>query len=316
MAHESAKQGFAAAAKALKRFHNINVSENTVRHVVEQEGRQIQEFLKKEKTATEDFRESDGVTETTVDGVMVNTYVEEKGADSWREMKVALVSKREVGASCSPETMDSRKLPSPKAVCATAAIESSEEFGLRWAALLKRCHVFDFPNLHVLADGARWIWNMADKYFYRYQGCLDFYHASQTLYAAVKEMYDDPEEQNRKYQTLRTELLYNGWSGLQQELNNLRLELPSFIWEEFGEKLYKYFSKQAEHLNYSSRLQDGYSIGSGQVEGANKQLVTRRLKQTGARWRIRHANEMVSLLIAYRYNTLDKYWLYCYNNSC
>ena len=278
-------QGFASAAKSLKEFHNIHISENTVRRVAEQEGGQIQKFLEMDKTASEKFRKSDGIVETTVDGVMVNTYVEEEGADARPEMKVAVVSKRDAGNPCTPEDMDSRQLPPPKAVFATAAIEPSENFGQRLAKTLKNCHVFDFSNLHILADGAKWIWNMADQHFYRYQGRLDFYHASQTIYAALKEMYDDPEEQVRQFRRLLNALLYAGWTGFEQEASNLRVELPGRIWDEHGTKLYNYFSRHSDHLNYLFRLENGYSIGSGQVEGANKQLVTRRLKQTGARWR-------------------------------
>ena len=50
------------------------------------------------------------------------------------------------------------------------------------------------------------------------------------------------------------------------------------------------------HLGYAARLAEGRSIGRGQVEGAIKQLVARRLKWTGARWRPEHVGPLVELV--------------------
>ena len=50
------------------------------------------------------------------------------------------------------------------------------------------------------------------------------------------------------------------------------------------------------HLNDTGRLATGRSIGSGQVEGAIKQWVNRRMKRTGARWRADHVGPLVELV--------------------
>ena len=56
-----------------------------------------------------------------------------------------------------------------------------------------------------------------------------------------------------------------------------------------------YLLKHPTRLGYASRLADGRSIGSGQVEGAIKQFVNRRLKQTGAKWKVHHVGPLVEL---------------------
>ena len=43
------------------------------------------------------------------------------------------------------------------------------------------------------------------------------------------------------------------------------------------------------------------SIGSGQVEGACKHLIGRRLKQTGAKWKVERLDKM-AILCALRYS--------------
>ena len=50
------------------------------------------------------------------------------------------------------------------------------------------------------------------------------------------------------------------------------------------------------------------SIGSGMVEGSCKTVVGRRLKQTGARWRVRRVERMASLCCLAYGNQWDAYW--------
>jgi hypothetical protein len=69
-----------------------------------------------------------------------------------------------------------------------------------------------------------------------------------------------------------------------------------------------YFGRQREHLEYAGRLGLGQSIGSGLVEGSCKKVIGRRLKQTGARWRVRRANRMATLCCTLHGDTWDAYW--------
>ena len=61
------------------------------------------------------------------------------------------------------------------------------------------------------------------------------------------------------------------------------------------DELEHYLDAHAEHLHYAQRLAEGRVIGSGQVEGACKHWIGRRLKQTGDRWPIDRANRMAGL---------------------
>ena len=74
------------------------------------------------------------------------------------------------------------------------------------------------------------------------------------------------------------------------------------------EKLIAYFVPHYMHLDYRGRLEAGRTIGSGAVEGAIKQVVTRRLKQTGARWRPENAVRMVTLCSTALTDEWDAYW--------
>jgi hypothetical protein len=66
-----------------------------------------------------------------------------------------------------------------------------------------------------------------------------------------------------------------------------------------GEPLRALSAYPASHptrLGYADLLARGRSIGNGMVEGAIKQLVDRRMKRTGARWRVEHVGPLVELV--------------------
>ena len=66
----------------------------------------------------------------------------------------------------------------------------------------------------------------------------------------------------------------------------------------------------AERLKYRGRLSEGRAIGSGQIEGACKNLIGKRLKQTWAMWKVDRLNRMASIC-AVRYSEQWKYyWKY------
>ena len=69
-----------------------------------------------------------------------------------------------------------------------------------------------------------------------------------------------------------------------------------------------YFEPHAAHTGYAARLAQGQSIGSGLVEGTCKQVVCRRLKQTGARWTVRRVERMASLCALQACDQWDAYW--------
>ena len=49
-------------------------------------------------------------------------------------------------------------------------------------------------------------------------------------------------------------------------------------------KVLGYFRNNRSRMNYYHVAEEGYPIGSGEVEAANKMLVTHRLKRSGQRW--------------------------------
>jgi hypothetical protein len=56
-----------------------------------------------------------------------------------------------------------------------------------------------------------------------------------------------------------------------------------------------YLTNHSQRLNYRHRLACGEPIGRGLIEGDCKQVIGKRMKQTGARWTVANANRMAEL---------------------
>ena len=60
-------------------------------------------------------------------------------------------------------------------------------------------------------------------------------------------------------------------------------------------------------MNYYELAEEGYPIGSGEVEAANKMLVTHRLKRSGQRWG-RDGGQGVPFRALLKSDRLDRAW--------
>ena len=94
---------------------------------------------------------------------------------------------------------------------------------------------------------------------------------------------------------------------MERELTLLKSGLKESL-IKLVDSLLEYFRGNAGRLNYCERLADGRVIGSGLVEGACKNLVGRRLKQTGACWRVERANRMASICGLLYSNQWENAW--------
>ena len=250
--------------------------------------------------AVREFRDSAGDVEFTTDGTTVNTR------EGWREMKLGIFSKRDRGQPALPADWDSRTLPAPKVRVAFCAIETSEDFGARWGAWRKRLGLTDASGTTVLADGARWIWEEQRKHLTQAEGVLDVFHVLEHVSQTSRAVFGETPDGDHWTVGARQALLSDGWDGLSSHLAQTeagdeagRLSLAS---------LEAYLVPHVLHVDYARRLAEGRSIGSGQVEGACKNLVGRRLKANAARWRVRRVNRMAGLCAVMYSHQWDAYW--------
>jgi len=293
-----ASWSFDAAAKHLAEFCGLKTSDNTIRKVHEQAG-EIATWRHTDVEAHSEFRSSPGEIEFETDGTSVNTY------DGWREMRLGIFAKRDLAESATPDQWAARKLPAVEARAAFAAIEKADRFTSRWRRWAGRLGVSRDTLVHAVADGAKWIWEGLEDQFRHLDGVLDVYHALEHVAETAKVIDTEGAGWLDKSRSI---LLAEGWPGIAAELESAHGATRSRKKRNSIDSLRKYLGNHTQHLDYAAQLATGRTIGSGMVEGACKNVIGRRLKQTGARWRIRRANRMATLATTLYSNEWDHYW--------
>jgi hypothetical protein len=250
------------------------------------------------------FQQAKGEGEFYADGTFVHVRNDEDKAE-WREMKVGAFAKRERGGSAMPSEWHTRKLPKPTVVSAFAAIEGKEEFQERCQRERRRLGVGGVSS--ALGDGAKWIWNIVWEVFGETEECLDIYHGAEHLSDCGKIVFSDSVAQTEWFERIRLVLISEGFSGVERELDCLKVGLNE---KQLGavDSLLEYLRTNAKRLSYRERLAAGRVIGSGLIEGACKNLVGKRMKQTGTCWRLPRANQIATLCAVLYSHQWKAYW--------
>jgi hypothetical protein len=249
------------------------------------------------------FAAAAGLIEVPIDAGKVNT------TEGWRDVKVAVVAKREDGEPATPAEWADRELPAPTVRTVVAGIEDASAFSARVRAETDRLGVTTAADVTVLGDGAEWIWNLAEAVVPQATGVLDVYHAVEHIADAAKAVWGDgPGETTARLDAGRAALLTGGKAALEEWIGAAFAAVPAGRSTEPLLSLAAYMAKHPTRLEYAKRLADGRSIGSGLVEGTVKQLINLRLKRTGARWRAEHVGPLVELIALADSPEWSNYW--------
>lgn len=298
---------FAKVSEHLREMLGVRLSPETVRGITESHGKAMASFQPKDEATAEAFRDAKGEVEFAVDAGKVNTR--EHG---WKDLKIAVISKRESGASATPsQWCDEDRLPSATIAVAFAMIATSKVFRRCWKTPLQRLGVTTFSSVNALGDGAEWIWKSVQRVLSGCTQTLDIFHASEKLSLCAQHIFGEGQaEATAAFERGREKLLTDGWPGVCAWVAELLSVADASECErrrKFTEKLLGYFSKHVGRLNYRERLASGRAIGSGAVEGQAKTLGLR-LKSRGARWCTINVRPMASLVCVRHSVQWDAYW--------
>jgi len=283
------QQSFAKAQVALKEVAGWLLDDNTIRLLCHATAARAH-ASRDERTTAEAFAEAGGDQELQIDAGKANTL------QGWRDVKVAVFACRPRGQPTTPDQWDERDLPPPSVRAVVAAVEEVGPFGQRCAAEAQRLELLDPTALSVLGDGAEWIANLQERHFPGSRGLLDIWHGVGYLSDGAKAVFGaGSEEAKRQTQRGRLRLLEDGYAGVVQWVAEVGSQLPAGGDGACLGGVLNYFAGRQERLGYAVRLRRGQSIGSGLVEGSIKQLLNKRLKQTGARWKVEHVGPFVEL---------------------
>jgi len=146
----------------------------------------------------------------------------------------------------------------------------------------------------VVADGAVWIWNLADDRFAGARQRLDFYHVSQHLWAVAHTLHPDDAVAARAWvEPMLAKLKADASCEVITELEQLRQRVEGAAREKV-ERERAYLETHRDRLDYGTAKQRGEPLGSGAMESTCRQYQVR-FKRTGQFWSQTGAEALLSL---------------------
>lgn len=257
--------------------------------LVEHQRQQVSIELVKLPEARYDHDQRKGVT---MDGGMVNIR-----GEGWRELKVGAVFDIEQRLERDVHTRQLEPHAHAAQVRYAAVLGSKDQFAPALWALAVQHQV---PTAHescVCADGAAWIWNIADEYFPASRQIVDWFHATQHLSQAAQSRYPDDDSNRQGWlKTLRDDLYLGQLATVIVHLEQVGLDAEAH-----------YFREHQRRMQYLEFREEGYPIGSGTVESGVKQFK-QRLTGAGMRWKVTAAQQMILLRAAVLGDEFDTLW--------
>src|SRR5262249_32959232 len=161
-----------------------------------------------------------------------------------------------------------------------------------------------------LADGAQWLWKLADTYFGSAVQILDWYHLAEHGHKAAKALYGEWSEAAGQWaQRLKG---VRGEGRAAQALDEVRAEYAKArapAKRQALPELETYLEHNQTRMDYPRYRALGLPVGSGQVEAQCKTLVGARCKQAGMRnWTYAGAEAVLRLRAARQDGTFDGLW--------
>jgi hypothetical protein len=299
----AADLSFDRTREHLRELLGVAPASETLRVYCERQAARVARWQGQETGSAADFREAPGGWEFTIDAGKVNTR--EKG---WRDLKIAVAQRRPTAEPATPGQWESRELPAATARLMWADIAAAKRFRRSWWPRLRGLGLPSMAELHVLGDGASWIWKAAGRALTGCRQTLDIYHASQHIAAAGKRLFGEGTAAATAFHEHgRGLLLEEGWAGVCRLIGEELEREDTPPRRAALDRMLGYFVGHIGRLDYAGRLAAGDAIGSGVVEGAAKTLGLR-LKARGARWRHKNARAMAALICCRHTDQWERFW--------
>lgn len=249
-----------------------------------------------------------------MDGVQIPVVASETEGRTGRiEGQRARTRECKLGAVFTQATVDKDGWPvrDPDSTTYAGAIETAEEFGYRiYTEAFRRGWEWATTKI-VIADGAVWIWNLADQHFPGAIQIVDLYHARQHLGDLAALLCRHDAAARRRWMLPMQDLLDHGRiEFLVEWLREIAVEQmdanPGLAKEVLTEAAY--FATNADRMRYPAFREQGLFVGSGVIEAGCKSIAGVRLKQSGMFWTVRAANAVIALRCSRHNGTFEDYW--------
>jgi hypothetical protein len=318
-------KNFDKAAANLARTAQVRLSGETLRVLVEAEGKRVLQAQRSgqlqidwsaldcqtEQGTTRVYFGADGVTVPLVtDAEKLSRRQKVKQKRRLRGKKSQPLPPRKVGAdqrykefkiiAFYDETQEHRL------VCGTRGDHEVAGRLMRREAARVRLDLADEKVGNV--DGSPWIRNEVQRQSLPLDALgLDFYHLGENAHKARRQIYGEDDEAGQDWVgDVLHRFKHDGYEGVWQGLLEWRVGLRGGQ-RKAADRLLSYVNERREMIKYPEFLAKGWQIGSGPTEATCKTL-TARLKGSGMRWDGANAEAIMALEALTQSGQWDLYW--------
>ena len=320
---ECLNTAFIPGSENIKRLAQLDISSDTVRRIVQQEG-QIIQHRQRVGDLGPDFTAADCCEKTVItgmDGVMA-PMVTEQQKQKRRETeakKRKRLQRKSAARACRPRKGSDGPYKEFKLVAfydkdkshqyAAGTSGPSDAAGRLLRRSATQIDLADAATKYSVSDGAVWIERQYHKQLPMLdENVLDIYHFKEHLTRAGQVLYGEGTAEAIQWRQTHLETARNhGSLVLLDRLKDCQDGLQQDEHRQEIEGLRRYIAKRIDMTDYPLFIQRGYDIGSGPTESFCG-CLTRRLKGPGMRWDQDNAEAVMALGSVYYSNLWDRYW--------
>jgi hypothetical protein len=186
-------------------------------------------------------------------------------------------------------------------------LSDSSSFAEQAVLELQRRGIERARRVGAVVDGAEWCQSFIDYHYAEAVRILDLPHAAEYITLIGQSATADGLLLSAaECARLRHDLKHDGPDGVVAELRALvdgHGELPELA------KALGYLEKRQAQMQYPQFMAEGWPLGSGMVESANKLVVEERLKGAGMHWVEGNVNPLLALRNAWCNARWDETWV-------
>jgi hypothetical protein len=294
------QSSYQAAEDAILKAVGITINDDTVRLVANSVGAMV--FKRDCEAAAEAYgklvsgklsfpdKKEAGTLYIETDGAALNTRKKDEDGSTWRENKLGVVfSSDNIHYWTDKKGIRQHRIEKREYI---SYIGSVGEFRKHLFACAVRNGYGRYKETVILSDGATWIRNMKEEMFPDAQQILDYYHLCENVNNCARQIFNMDETRYRpwadsickKLKESRTDEVLVELDGISKKQSDRSLAILS-----------GYIRNNIHNIDYAEYIKKGYFIGSGAIESGNKVVLQQRLKQSGMRWNIETAQNLLSL---------------------
>lgn len=277
---------YAGSAQCIEKLLRISTNPMQIYREVTSTAEEITNLVLKETPKVE-LSTTENVY-SMLDGGMLLTRPSE-----WKEAKIGRVFKETAIHQLSDKRTEVRTSEY------VAHLGDHKEFETKMSVLTDK-YEFLGSRLIFVNDGAKWIWNWIEAEYPDSTQILDYYHAKEHLGKFAGFFFRDKKERKQWIHTTGELLKKEGGMAVIELIKQLEIKTKTI--EEEKSRLLNYYTNNLKRMNYPEYINKGLLIGSGAIEAAHRTISQKRLKQSGQRWTIKGAQNILNLRVLNKSN--------------